>query len=239
MHGLDWYDYEARNYESVLSRFTTMDPLAEKYYSISPYAYCAGNPVNAIDINGDSITVLNLGQGTEQHLGMLIQNDIGKWQYFSINGDNAASSGRHTGGREFDDIGVGEWSSPQEFLQSEYNQVGLKDDKSVNNYNYQEAFVIGTTKEQDDVIRDRFINISQSEEYSLSLIKPNHCGTAVQKSLNAVGIETKDHRIFSVKNIVNGNIYKINISRNPYLPSNAFKSIINNNPNGILINRKK
>lgn len=34
-----------------------MDPLAEKYYSISPYAYCAGNPMNRIDVNGDSISV--------------------------------------------------------------------------------------------------------------------------------------------------------------------------------------
>lgn len=30
-------------------RFSTMDPLAEKYYGISPYAYCADNPVNRID----------------------------------------------------------------------------------------------------------------------------------------------------------------------------------------------
>jgi len=29
-----------------------VDPLAEKYYSISPYSYCAGNPVNRIDPNG-------------------------------------------------------------------------------------------------------------------------------------------------------------------------------------------
>lgn len=29
-----------------------MDPLAEKYYSISPYAYCAGNPVNIVDPDG-------------------------------------------------------------------------------------------------------------------------------------------------------------------------------------------
>jgi RHS repeat-associated protein len=41
MHGLNLYDYGARYYESALGRFTTMDPLAEKYYSISPYAYCA------------------------------------------------------------------------------------------------------------------------------------------------------------------------------------------------------
>ena len=52
MHGLDWYDYGARYYEPVLSRFTTMDPLAEKFYSISPYAYCAGNPVMFVDPDG-------------------------------------------------------------------------------------------------------------------------------------------------------------------------------------------
>jgi hypothetical protein len=32
-----------------------VDPLAEKYYSISPYAYCAGNPVKRIDPDGMAI----------------------------------------------------------------------------------------------------------------------------------------------------------------------------------------
>lgn len=35
----------------------TQDRFAEKYYSISPYAYCAGNPIRYIDMNGDSINV--------------------------------------------------------------------------------------------------------------------------------------------------------------------------------------
>ena len=47
---VDWYDYGARFYDPVLARFTTMDPLCEKYYGISPYAYCTNNPVNMIDI---------------------------------------------------------------------------------------------------------------------------------------------------------------------------------------------
>ena len=50
MHGLDWYDYGARHMDAM--RFTTMDPLAEKYYNISPYAYCGNNPVLLIDIDG-------------------------------------------------------------------------------------------------------------------------------------------------------------------------------------------
>ena len=52
MHGLDWYDYGARHMDAM--RFTTMDPLAEKYYGLSPYAYCGNNPVNAIDLRGDT-----------------------------------------------------------------------------------------------------------------------------------------------------------------------------------------
>jgi len=52
MHGYDTYDYGARGYYPALGRFTSIDPLAEKYYSISPYAYCANNPVNMIDPNG-------------------------------------------------------------------------------------------------------------------------------------------------------------------------------------------
>jgi RHS repeat-associated protein len=50
---LGWLDFSARMYANCeIPIFTTQDPLAEKYYSISPYAYCANNPVNRIDPNG-------------------------------------------------------------------------------------------------------------------------------------------------------------------------------------------
>ncbi|MCD8177595.1 MAG: RHS repeat-associated core domain-containing protein [Tannerellaceae bacterium] len=51
-HGLNLYDYHARQYEPAIGRFSSMDPLAEKYYSISPYAYVRNNPVNRIDPDG-------------------------------------------------------------------------------------------------------------------------------------------------------------------------------------------
>ncbi len=50
--GLNWYDYSARQMEPALGRFLSIDPLAEKYYSVSPYVYCGNNPINAIDPDG-------------------------------------------------------------------------------------------------------------------------------------------------------------------------------------------
>lgn len=56
MHGLDWYDYGARSYDAVVLMWTSIDPMAEKYYHVSPYVYCGNNPIIAIDPNGcDSI----------------------------------------------------------------------------------------------------------------------------------------------------------------------------------------
>ena len=52
MHGFDTYDYGARGYYPAAGRFMTIDSLAEKYYSISPYAYCANNPVRYVDTDG-------------------------------------------------------------------------------------------------------------------------------------------------------------------------------------------
>ena len=54
MHDLSWYDYGARMYEPALGRFMTMDPMAEKYYRVSPYVYCLNNPINKVDEEGES-----------------------------------------------------------------------------------------------------------------------------------------------------------------------------------------
>ncbi len=51
-HGLNTYDYGARQYYSVLLRWDRLDPLCTDYYHVSPYVYCMNNPVNAIDPDG-------------------------------------------------------------------------------------------------------------------------------------------------------------------------------------------
>lgn len=52
MHGLNQYDYGARNYDPLLCRFTQMDPLSETDYGMNPFAYCGNNPVINIDPDG-------------------------------------------------------------------------------------------------------------------------------------------------------------------------------------------
>ena len=51
-NGLDLYDFHARQMDPMALRFTTIDPKCEKFYAISPYAYCAGNPIKFIDSKG-------------------------------------------------------------------------------------------------------------------------------------------------------------------------------------------
>ena len=50
-------DFGARMYNPVIARWTASDPLSEKYYGISPYVYCLGNPIVNIDVKGDSVRV--------------------------------------------------------------------------------------------------------------------------------------------------------------------------------------
>ena len=52
-NGLNWYDFGARWFDVAgVPMWTSVDPLAEKYYPYSPYNYCAGDPVNKIDPDG-------------------------------------------------------------------------------------------------------------------------------------------------------------------------------------------
>lgn len=60
-NGIDWYDFEARYQDPLLPIFTTQDALSGQTPGISPYTYCAGNPVRYIDLNGLSPIYSNNG----------------------------------------------------------------------------------------------------------------------------------------------------------------------------------
>lgn len=53
--GLGWTDNTARRLDNILCRFTAIDPLAEKYPDISPYASRANSPFRLVDPDGKQI----------------------------------------------------------------------------------------------------------------------------------------------------------------------------------------
>ena len=61
--------------------------------------------------------------------------------------------------------------------------------------------------------------------------EPNHCGTAVQKSLEAGGLKVSEKK----QSLSGFSFYYVR----PYLPSSAYQVIKNNNPNGYEIYKKK
>lgn len=48
----NWYDFGARNYDAQLGMWFNVDPMAEKYFSFSPYNYCFNSPVLYHDPSG-------------------------------------------------------------------------------------------------------------------------------------------------------------------------------------------
>ena len=89
MHGLDTYDYGARQYDPITARWDRMDPLCEKYYDVSPYVYCHNNPVMCIDPDGRDYWTTNdieqmiafwnaIGSGQTQF-------DFSDWQHYNDN----------------------------------------------------------------------------------------------------------------------------------------------------------
>ena len=55
------YYYEARYYKPPV--FTSRDPMFEKYFWMTPYAYCANNPVKYVDPSGEDIWDVNQETG--------------------------------------------------------------------------------------------------------------------------------------------------------------------------------
>ena len=104
MHGLNTYDYGARQYNPITARWDRVDPLAEKYYPYSPYVYCMNNPMNAIDPDGkDGVYIvfpdykISTPVGKLSGLGhagvLLIDNKSGFTKYYEYGRYDAEGKG--------------------------------------------------------------------------------------------------------------------------------------------------
>ncbi|MCM1491119.1 MAG: hypothetical protein NC095_09890 [Muribaculum sp.] len=186
-NGLNEYDFGARRQYPAIPQFTSIDPLCEKYYHLSPYLYCGNDPINRFDQNGDSIAVLNLG-GLIGHSAMLIQQKDGNWHYYSKNGDNIyRETNGSFGGKGYHDLGEKSFGSPMQFLESDYNRSGEdseKDNNDVSGYDFKESLILPTTPEQDKTAAEAFVS-EASKEYDLF---DSNCAQTVHSALKSIGI---------------------------------------------------
>ena len=70
------YNYGARYYDPSLSIWMGVDPLADKFYSWSPYHYATNNPINIIDYDGRD--TLPTSFSDIKTIGGMIADDTGE-----------------------------------------------------------------------------------------------------------------------------------------------------------------
>ena len=73
LKGERYQHFGARAYDPVSCIFMQVDPMAEKYYGMTPYGYCAGNPIGVCDPQGDTLKFLD-GSSIEAMINALPAN---------------------------------------------------------------------------------------------------------------------------------------------------------------------
>ena len=73
------YGYFGARYmdHELMTMWLSVDPMADKYLSISPYAYCAWNPVKLVDPDGKEIHLTFIGKNTCKALNKIINEGLG------------------------------------------------------------------------------------------------------------------------------------------------------------------
>lgn len=89
-----YIDYGARYYDPTVARWHRPDPMADKYPDTSPYAFCANDPVNFVDPQGDSLMIcdtsilLALYAGLQNGQNILIKLNKGVVDPSSLDGSS-------------------------------------------------------------------------------------------------------------------------------------------------------
>ena len=206
--GLDNYDIHARQYYAMMPSWDRIDKLAEKYYGISPYAYCGGDPVNMGDYNGRDVCVLispwdahGLG-----HMAILIQKEDVEgnklWYLYSKNGTEEDGLGSFSGPSKGDDINKGRdeinnselgFNTVEDFLNSVVNRTEEGDIR------YTEGYLIECDSSQDYQAENGALEYLGTPEKNKDYDAfERNCAQTVQNALSNAGLQKGDPSMFEI-----------------------------------------
>ena len=177
-----YIDYGARYYDPTVARWHRPDPMADKYPDTSPYAFCANDPVNFVDLNGlDTVYVLRVSDNPVGHIAILVP-DEGQYVLYSKNGRKFSTHD--------DDQGLSVGETAQSFLDNTTKNTvthGQQADDNTFPY-YDAAYAIEVSPEQVESIAQTMKEQTEnSEDYNLF---SNNCTTSVSLALEKAGVKT-------------------------------------------------
>jgi len=234
--GFNCYDFGPRPYDPVTCIWLRRDDLSHETPDFSHNAFCNGDPINNIDIDGNRTIVL---KHESEHIALLIQNhETGKYAYYSYNGTgiNFWTHGL-LGGRLYHNLGKKEFKSIESFLSSPYNNDGdyISDAKDITcGYKYTKAYILPTTQEQDSKIRETFIK-SALRGYNLF---GHNCADVVVEALTSVYENFSEPANYQRQWKGIFKWIEDNVKNSITLPSDVLEKIMNTEPAGEVVNKK-
>jgi RHS repeat-associated protein len=124
--GLSYFG--SRYYSSDLSIWLSVDPMSDKYASLSPYVYCADNPVRCVDPNGEEIDDIYINTETKQ-VSVIKTND--NFDRIIVDG---VYSGNREKGTEVSERAQQGYSSEDDQKNGIYAYCGNRDANGKSNY---------------------------------------------------------------------------------------------------------
>jgi RHS repeat-associated protein len=194
--------FGARYYDGDLSIFLSVDRFTDKYPSLTPYEYAANNPVNLIDINGDSVRLISTilpdsdpnNNATSQatHTFLYIKHDDGSESYYAFGpkGDNFFGEDQLTRQSYDQDLAVIMGDKPEDLKE----KILIDVPKGM------------TSKEFDESVSRNALRFGGNEDIKYDALTSSpttgNCNSSTYTILLKAGVNQKDLR--NIKNKISG-----------------------------------